>query len=476
MNEPKDGARVLNFALTGTFLAFLKNLAGEGRAGDFWRSRGIGRADIRLGSPGSRPAGLRELTDGLPALLAAAAEARIRLTGVPFCLLGENLLRNEYLLENSDDSGRFKAPFCAGCSYAGRCAGFPEDYRAEILAGPCRAIPDKPIEVMVEAEARCSYSCSYCFNRNTFAPGRGAGVAALPQLSAAAIKDIIRQLAAWDVPRMRFTGGEPLLRDDLPELLSAARESGVRAWINTNGHGLGDAERAGELCAFTDNVLVSLRGWDAASDASESGVKDSFEQSCGAARALRAAGLRTLRLGICATGRLIRNLDTLGEVLKGLSPDRVEFYRPVPSAGGKEEASRGELRALTDKLLAWRSAGELNAYIANPLPFCFYDEDKVSRVALGAVLGEGNARFAVDPRGFCKPAYYMDVNLGDCGDLQAAWATPFSRSVRALEFLPESCAGCFYAGKCRGGSRHAARLASGDWRAPDPLSRAAAEL
>ena len=95
---------------------------------------------------------------------------------------------------------------------------------------------------------------------------------------------------------------------------------------------------------------------------------------------------------------------------------------------------------------------------------------------LNLVLGEGNARFAVDPRGFCKPAYYMDENLGDCRDLRAAWASPLLRSVRALEFLPESCSGCFYAGKCRGGSRHAARLACGDWRAPDPLSRAAVEL
>lgn len=476
MNEAKDGARVLKFALTGTFLSFLKGLAGAGRAGDFWRSRGIRRADICLGLPGSSPAPLGELLRAMAPLLGSLEGARIRLRGVPFCLLGEHLLRHEYLLDNGGGPGRFRAPFCGACSFSRRCAGFPEEYRAEVLAGPDLSVADKPIEVMAEVESRCLFSCPYCFNRGTFASGRGEGAGPPPELSAEAVKDIIRQLAGWGVPRMRFTGGEPMLREDLPELMRFAADNGVKVWVNTNGHGLDDGRRAARLCALTDNVLVSLRGWDAASDAGESGAGGSFEQSCGAARALRAAGLKTLRLGVCATGRIVRNIDRLGEVLKGLAPDRVEFYRPVPSAGGKEEATRAELRILADKLLEWRAAGGLNAYIANPLPFCFYDEDKVSLVALGAVLGEGNARFAVDPRGFCKPAYYMDVDMGDYRDLKAAWNSPFSRSARALEFLPESCAGCFYAGKCRGGSRHAARLASGDWRAPDPLSRAAAEL
>ncbi|MCM2267714.1 MAG: radical SAM protein [Elusimicrobiales bacterium] len=404
-------------------------------------------------------------------LLERFSAARVVLEGVPYCFLGDRLPFYEYLVRNGDAAARFKPPACAACRLDGNCAGYPVQYRAYALArGPRAFIPDRPLEVMLEAEARCQFSCHYCFNQNTFASGAPARRGMVPGLSAAAVRDIADQLAAWGVPRLRFTGGEPLLRGDLPELMDHARSKELAVWVNTNGYGLGDPARARALCSRADNVLVSLRGWDAVSDEAESGCPGSFETSVTAARALRAAGVKTLRVGICATSAVVNNLDRVFRVVDSLQADRVEFYRPVQVKGKAPEAS--DLRLLVNKLLDRRLAGGSAAHIANPLPFCFYEEDKVNAVALGSVLAEGNNRFVVDPRGFCKPGYYMDVDLGDSRDLRAAWDSPFSRSVRSGELLPQACGGCFYAGKCRGGSRHAAWLNSGDFKAPDPLSRA----
>lgn len=472
MNIAAGGHPALKFALTEASLGLLKRLARDGGAAKFWRQRKVSKVDLYLGGERSRPPAPEGLLRDMALLLSAFGGVRLSLAGFPYCFLGENLIRSEYLVRNRETPGAFKAASCSRCAFAGRCAGFPSDYRDFIAdRGAELAVPDRPIEVMVEVEARCQFGCRYCFNQNTFAPGSARpGKHASSGLSQAAVKGIVDQLAAWGVPRMRFTGGEPLLRTDLAELMDYAVERGVAVWINTNGYQLRDRGLAKAVCRRADNVLVSLRGWDAESDAAESRHPGSFEASCAGARALRAAGLKTLRVGVCATRSVIRNLDRVCETVKALGADRLEFYRPVAVDGKAPEADAADLKILVDKLTDYRRAGELNAYIANPLPFCFYDADKVSEVSLGAVLGEGNSRFAVDPRGFCKPGYYMNVNMGSCGDLRAAWASPFSRAIRGQELLPERCAGCFYAGKCRGGSRHAAWQAFGDHRAPDPLA------
>jgi len=472
MRADKSCKPALVFVLTQAGLGFLKRLAQEGGGAAFWRRRGVSKVDLYLHREGSRPPDLENLLQNMNQVLASFAGMRLRLCGFPYCLLRENILRYEYLVANRETPGTFKPPFCSGCRFDRRCAGFPPAYKDSLLiCGGKLAIPDRPVEILIEAETRCQFNCHFCFNQNTFAPDNTPAARNLmPALSGDAVKNIIDQISQWGVPKARFTGGEPLLRRDLLPLMDYAVDKGVGVWINTNGYQLRDQRLVRSVCARAENILISLRGWDSDSDYGESHIRGSFELSCEAARALRASGLKTLRIGICATKSIIRNLDRLYEVVKGLAADRLEFYRPVVLHGKEHELDAADLKILVDKLLDYQQAGDVNAYIANPLPFCFYEADKVNRVSLGAILGEGNNRFAVDPRGFCKPIYYMDVNMGDCRDLRAAWDSPFSRAIRNQELLPERCADCFYIGKCRGGSRHAARQAFGDYRAPDPLA------
>ena len=57
---------------------------------------------------------------------------------------------------------------------------------------------------------------------------------------------LISDLAAWGVPRLLFSGGEPLMREDLLELVAYARERGIQPSLLTNGTLL-SRERAAEL-------------------------------------------------------------------------------------------------------------------------------------------------------------------------------------------------------------------------------------
>ena len=81
---------------------------------------------------------------------------------------------------------------------------------------------------LLEVTERCNLHCVYCFADG----GRQVHDPSLEDCKAA-IREIVRQCGR---PLLQFSGGEPTLRDDLPELIAFAREAGCSyTQVNTNG-------------------------------------------------------------------------------------------------------------------------------------------------------------------------------------------------------------------------------------------------
>lgn len=99
---------------------------------------------------------------------------------------------------------------------------------------------------------RCNSRCAFC--------SRHSGPDGLPTETAL---DVIDQLAELGCRRVHFTGGEPLVRKDLPELLRQVRRDGMTSSVNTNGALL--PERP-EVVATADSFLVSVDGPEAIHD------------------------------------------------------------------------------------------------------------------------------------------------------------------------------------------------------------------
>ena len=125
------------------------------------------------------------------------------------------------------------------------------DYAAEMTA-PHR------MDLMLSAMRRsgvwhCNQKCLHCY-------AAGQSLADAPELSTQQWLDILRRLREANIPQMTFTGGEPTLRADLPELVDAAQWFVTR--LNTNGQLL-----TPELCAklydaSLDSVQVTLYSAD----------------------------------------------------------------------------------------------------------------------------------------------------------------------------------------------------------------------
>ena len=106
-----------------------------------------------------------------------------------------------------------------------------------------------PVSVIAELTRRCPLSCLHCYLPETRGRAKAAG-----ELNTAQWKDILEQLARAGALYLAFTGGEPLLRPDLPELCRRAKELHFDIRVFSTGLGL-TAELAGELRAAGVSVF-----------------------------------------------------------------------------------------------------------------------------------------------------------------------------------------------------------------------------
>src|SRR5262249_45270347 len=81
---------------------------------------------------------------------------------------------------------------------------------------------------------RCPLHCPYCSNPTEFSPAEG-------ELAAAEWERVLGEAGELGVLHVHFSGGEPLLRSDLPELVRSAREAGLYTNLLTSGVGLTQA-------------------------------------------------------------------------------------------------------------------------------------------------------------------------------------------------------------------------------------------
>lgn len=140
---------------------------------------------------------------------------------------------------------------------------------------------------------KCNSACPKCFRP---APEGG-------EMSTAELLDLVRQLYELKVSAIDFTGGEPLLREDIFELLEAASSPRMFTHLSTNGYLL-DRERAERLIASgVDSVNVSLDWAGPAGMDASAGVAGAWDLAVKGLRNLLAAraarGART-EIGIVA--------------------------------------------------------------------------------------------------------------------------------------------------------------------------------
>jgi radical SAM protein with 4Fe4S-binding SPASM domain len=216
---------------------------------------------------------------------------------------------------------------------------------------PGESVPEKasarrPIVVWNITRA-CNLQCVHCYNDS----GPGKLCHEIPTDKA---KAVIDDLAAFGVPSILFSGGEPLMRPDLFELIEYAVGKGLRTVISTNGTLIAD-DKAREIKRLgVSYVGISLDGIGPINDKFR-GVSGAFERAVQGIRNCQQAGVR-VGLRLTLTKRNVQDIEGLFAFFEAEGVERVCFYHLVPSGRGRaiasEDLTHAETRDALDRILA----------------------------------------------------------------------------------------------------------------------------
>ena len=114
-----------------------------------------------------------------------------------------------------------------------------------------RSIP-RPFSLLAEVTHRCPLHCPYCSNPTRLPP---AG----DELATGDWRRVLAEAAEMGVLHVGFSGGEPLQRPDLTELVAAARAAGLYSNLITSAVGLSRSRAAELKAAGLDSVQISFQ-------------------------------------------------------------------------------------------------------------------------------------------------------------------------------------------------------------------------
>ncbi len=374
------------------------------------------------------------------------ARSRIRLLDIPFCLVPNA----EDHVTNPESGQKTKVPACSRCIFDGRCGGLWKNHinTYKTLLEP---IMDKPEEIVLELTSKCNLACPFCFNKTIYQDNENFNM----DISLA--KDVIDQAKALKIKHVRFSGGEPLLHPGLMELIRYAHEKSLGVRLNTNGT-LIDKSFVSQAKDLVDNVLIGLNS------------RETETEKIAALRLLKSSKIPIVRVGTMATMSMVKELDKLFDIIQKIGIRYWEFYRPVLLSKEQQDLDQASIGLLAEKIMEYYKNNGLLFQVANALPFCSHDPNKINFISVGARYDDGHSRLVVDPRGYVRPSYFIDENLGSASDISSCWNHSFMKGIRDLKLMPKECKGCFYRYKCKGGSRYFARLFNGSYNAKDPLA------
>ena len=205
---------------------------------------------------------------------------------------------------------------------------------------------DKKPVVVWNVGRRCNLKCVHCYSQSADTEYNG-------ELTTEEGRTLLSDLAAFGVPVILFSGGEPLMRPDILELIAHARGLGLRAVLSTNGT-LIDKSMAQELKRLDlSYVGVSLDGLKAIHDSFRR-VPGAFESAIEGLRNCREAGIK-VGLRFTINKRNKEDIPGIFNLLKTEDIPRVCFYHLVYSGRGsaliKEDLDHRESRETVSLLM-----------------------------------------------------------------------------------------------------------------------------
>jgi 12,18-didecarboxysiroheme deacetylase len=346
---------------------------------------------------------------------------------------------------------------------------------------------DKKPVVVWNVTRRCNLRCVHCY-------AHADEKAGADELTHGQGRFLLDDLAAFGVPVVLFSGGEPLVRKDLPELAAYAVGKGMRAVISTNGTLITPSVARTLKDIGLSYVGISLDGMQEVNDRFR-GVPGAFRLALDGIRNCQAAGIKVgLRFTINRFN--VQEIPGIFDLIEEMDIPRVCFYHLVYAGRGSQlmkedldpEETRRTLDLIIDRTRRLHDQGKpkevltvdnhadgpylyLRMLKEDPvrakevLELLKWNEGNNSGRGIGCVSWDG----AVHADQFWRHYSFGNVKERPFSEIWTDTSNPFMRQLKEKKkHVKGRCAECRWLDVCAGNFRVRAEAVSGDVWAPDP--------
>lgn len=318
------------------------------------------------------------------------------------------------------------------------------DMGLEVTA-PFSTRPSAPYRVDLAVTYRCNNDCAHCYNIRP---------RAVAEISTVQWQHLLDRLWEAGVPHIVFTGGEPTLRADLPELIAHAERNGQVTGLNTNARRLSDPGYVEQLVAAgLDHVQVTVESDEAAIHDRLVSAAGAWDQTVAGLRRALGAKLFVMTNTTLLRPNSARLAETL-DFLADLGVPTVGLNALIYSGRGATVGSglaEAELAPLLEVARARTTAHGQKLIWYTPTQYCQFNPVQLEFGVKGCTAALYS--LCVEPDGQVLPCQSYYTALGNLltDDWDSIWQNDLAVSLRERRNLPAECGACLLLPECGGG-------------------------
>lgn len=341
---------------------------------------------------------------------------------------------------------------------------------ASILERPAADLAQEtpaPLGLLAEVTHRCPLQCPYCSNPVELERPNG-------ELSVAEWARVFQEAADLGAVQLHLSGGEPLIRPDVVDLVRAARDADLYVNLITAAMTLNPARADALARAGVDHVQISLQDATSEGCSAIANVRGSFEKKVAACRLVTERSL-PLTLNAVVHRRNIDNVARMIELAVELGAHRLEIANT--QYYGWALANRSALMPRADQVArAGRIVEEAQNRLRGRLLIDYVPPDYYAKYPKPCMGGWGRQFIVVSPTGRVLPCHAAGSipglrfeNVRD-GELGVTWRESDAfRRFRGFDWMRDPCRSCSRREEDFGGCRCQAMMITGDAANADPV-------
>lgn len=321
-----------------------------------------------------------------------------------------------------------------------------------------------PRVAALELTYKCNHKCLFCS-----CPWEAIDEYKNPELSLNEWESAIDALIANGVDAFTLTGGEPLMREDICDIIDIILSRGASLNIISNGRKITDSF-LDFIAARKVSICISVPGIE------------TFVEHTGVDNIDHVLGLfeKTRTRGIKSTANIAVTKKNLGELYENIAyalikgADYVLLNRFLPGGRGLRNQeyllSIEEVNFMLDTAEEVLSKANRYGHVGTELPLCVInDPTNYKHLQVSNMCSAAKGFCVVDPSGYLKVCNHSPVRVCHYTELHTLDENDYWRSFRDRDYLPSMCKECDKLDRCDGGCREAAHVYNGYIDSPDPL-------